>query len=93
MVYPLRISEYVHKRETHVNSLLFSEGETQHYCWIKNESRLLSNQTTKHNGERYFCFRCLNGFPSTESLAKRKEYCKRHKSVKIIFRLKTKMQL
>ena len=44
-VYPLRISDY--ERETNVNLLLISNGERQHYCWIKNMSRLLSAQTTK----------------------------------------------
>jgi len=75
-VYPLRISDYV--RETNVNLLLISNSETQHYCWIKNMSRLLSAQTTKHDGKRDFCLRCLNGFVSAESLAKHKEYCKKH---------------
>ena len=49
-VYPLRISGY--ERETNVNLLLISNGERQHYCWIKNMSRLLSAQTTKHDGKR-----------------------------------------
>ena len=48
-VYPLRISDYV--RETNVNLLLISNSETQHCCWIKNMSRLLSAQTTKHDGK------------------------------------------
>ena len=29
--------------------------EKQHYCWIKNFSRLLSAQVSKHNGAAYFC--------------------------------------
>ena len=41
-------------------------------------SRLLSAQTTKHDGKRDFCLRCLNGFASAESLAKHKEHCKKH---------------
>jgi len=50
-VYPLRISD--HERETNVNLLLIStNSETQHYCWIKNMSRLLSIQTTKRDGKR-----------------------------------------
>ena len=40
-VYPLRVSEYIKRRETHVDLLLISDGETQHYCWIKNMSSLL----------------------------------------------------
>jgi len=33
-VYPLRISNYIKPL------LLISEGETQHYCWIKSISRI-----------------------------------------------------
>ena len=35
-VYPLSISDYIKRGETHVNLLLISNGERQHYCWIKN---------------------------------------------------------
>ena len=45
-VYPLRISE---KREGSViNLLIISNRETNHYCWIKNMSRLLSSQVNNH---------------------------------------------
>ena len=40
--------------------------------------RLLSAQTTKHDGKRDFCLRCLNSFASAESLTKHKEYCRKH---------------
>ena len=33
---------------------IINEGK-QHYCWIKNFSRLLSAQVSKHNGAVYFC--------------------------------------
>ena len=45
LVYPLRISEHNYKRESTVNLLLISDDTTQHYCWIKDISRLLSLQT------------------------------------------------
>jgi len=35
-IYLLRISDYIKQRKTHVNLLLIFNGETQHYCWIKN---------------------------------------------------------
>ena len=74
-IYPLRISDY--ERETNVN-LLISNGERQHYCWIKNMSSLLYGQTSKHHGERHYCLRYLNGFASAKSLAKHEEYCEKH---------------
>ena len=66
------------KRETHVNLLLISNGERQHYCWIKNISSLLYGQTSKHHGERRYCLRCLNGFASAKSLAKHEAHCEKH---------------
>ena len=32
----------------------------------------------EHHGERRYCLRCLNGFASAKSLAKHKEYCRKH---------------
>ena len=45
LVYPLRISEHNYKRESTVNLLLISDDTKQHYCWIKDKSKLLSLQT------------------------------------------------
>ena len=72
-VYPPRISDYIKRRETHVNLLLI-----RHYCWIKNMSSLLYGQTSKHHGERHYCLRSLNGFACAKSLAKHEVYCEKH---------------
>ena len=45
LVYPLRISKHNYKRESTVNLLLISDDTKQHYCWIKDISKLLSLQT------------------------------------------------
>jgi hypothetical protein len=47
----------------------------QHYVWIKNKSRLLSKQTSKHKCKRFFCDYCVNGFPTEESLGKHLVNC------------------
>ena len=84
VVYPLRISK---KNEQHceqvINLLLIANKETNHFCWIKNMSRLLSKQKSNHNGKIHFCYRCLNSFHSEKSLDKHKEYCQNNKAVKI----------
>ena len=80
VVYPLRISK---KKDQVINLLLIADEETNHYCWIKNMSRLLSKQKSNHNGKIYFCYRCLNSFPSVKSLEKHKEYCQNNEAVKI----------
>ena len=80
VVYPLRISK---KNEQVINLLLIADEETNHFCWIKNMSRLLSSDVSKHHGKRHFCYRCLNSFHSEKSLEKHKEYCQNNEAVKI----------
>ena len=46
----LRKSE-TYKRENIVDLLLINKGEVQHYCVIKNPSRLIFSQHDKHHGK------------------------------------------
>lgn len=47
-----------------------------HYCWIKDFSRLIRSQITKHTSKLHFCDVCLNGFLDKEKLEKtHKPYC------------------
>ena len=57
--------------------------QKQHYCWIKDISKLLSLQTSKDGHVRHVCFRCLNTFKTEKSLASHHEYCKSHEAIKI----------
>ena len=80
-VYPIRISK---KQKGYlINLLLISEDENNHYCWIKNMSRLLAAKVSKHKSKMNFCPRCLNAFQSEKSLEKHLEYCSTNKEVKI----------
>ena len=81
VVYPLRISKK--NCEQVINLLLIADEETNHFCWIKNMSRLLSKNINNHQHKRYFCYRCLNSFHSEKSLEKHKEYCQNNEAVKI----------
>ena len=69
LVYPLRIRKHNYTHESIVNLLLISDDTKQHYCWIKDISKLLSLQTLKYDHVRHVCFRCLNTFNSMESIA------------------------
>ena len=80
VVYPLRLSK---KNEQVINLLLIANEETNHFCWIKNMSRLISKQKSDHNGKLHFCYRCLNSFISVKSLEKHTEYCQNNEAVKI----------
>jgi hypothetical protein len=65
---------------TAVNLLLLSTSDgdcntNNHYCLIKNMSRLLYSQAYTKHKKRYYCLRCLNGFPSEDHLALHENYC------------------
>ena len=81
-VYPLRLSK---KDSQVVDLLLITAGPTNHYCWIKNKSRLFSGQVSKHGHARFFCDRCINNFPNSPALKKHLEYCSNHDAVRIEF--------
>ena len=59
-VYALKVSKEVNER--HVNLLLISNDETNHYCYIKDFNRLVSSQYSNQNNKTYFCRFCLHGF-------------------------------
>ncbi len=59
--------------------------DDNHYCVVKNLSRLLSSQHSKHKEKRHFCLRCHNGFNTSESLKVHQEMCLKHKTQTIIY--------
>ena len=81
-VRPLRNSGNIY-REHKIRLMLIKKNGVKHYCLVKNFSRLLSSQVSKHNGKKYFCDRCLNPFWCEQSLNKHLEYCSNHEAVKI----------
>ena len=81
-VYPLRLSK---KDSQVVDLLLITADPTNHYCWIKNKSRLFSAQVSKHGHDRFLCDRCINHFPNGLALKKHLKYCSNHDAVRIEF--------
>ena len=61
----LRTSNY--EREHKVDLLLISNDENQHYCIIKNMSRLIYGQIHSKHQKRHHCRRCYQSFVSQES--------------------------
>ena len=82
-VYPIRVNEEFN-RPNKINLLLIERDGNTHYCLIKNLSRLLSSQVSKHNGKIYICPRCINPFKSEESLTKHLEYCTNTDCIKTV---------
>ena len=81
-VYPLRNSNNTN-REHNIILILIKEEGVNHYCLVKNLSRLLSSQVSKQDGKKYFCKRCLNPFSGQKALDKHEEYCGNHEAAKI----------
>lgn len=46
-----------------------------HFCLIKNLSRIVSKNLSKHDGQVYICDRCLNHFVLEDSFLRHKEDC------------------
>ena len=87
-IYPLRISKFTKvkkedERKHNIVLLLIKDGDNSHYCYVKNESALLTSQVNSHDHKRYFCLNCLNGYDTPEKLEKHKEYCSEEESIKI----------
>ena len=82
-VHPLRVSEHAHIRKHNIILLLIERDGVNHYCLVKNPSRLLSKQISAHREGTNICFRCLNPFWTHKSLEKHWEYCRNHEAVKI----------
>ena len=71
------------QREHVVNLMLIFNGEKNHYCWIKDLSRLLSYQKKDGHHKQHFYLRCRNGFSSPTTLENYEGYCKSNDIVKV----------
>lgn len=71
----IRIRSYTGTTANKIKSLLEDEQTQLHYCWIKNLSRLVSSQLSKHDHEKHICDRCLNFFDTNEKLIRHLKNC------------------
>jgi hypothetical protein len=79
-LFPLYIT--TQRQDFHVNLLLFSEGEIQHFSLIHDLNRLLYQQN-KHKARMYYCNYCLHGFVKEDTLHSHIPYCCQHGPQKI----------
>ncbi|XP_067209958.1 uncharacterized protein [Linepithema humile] len=66
-IVPLRLAD--DKKEKHVNLLYVRKNNDAHFVCIKNLSRLVSSQLSKHANKKYICDRCLHYFYTQEKLS------------------------
>ncbi len=59
--------------------------DDNHYCVVKDLSRLVSSQHSKHKEKRHFCLRCHNGFNTPKSLKDHQELCLEQKTQTITY--------
>ena len=71
-IYPIRITQST--AEKHVDLLVTSNSETNHYVWIKNFNKLCFN-VNKHGGKKFFCKHCIQHFTNEANLQKHIKDC------------------
>lgn len=81
-MYPLLTTD--EEKEQHVDLLYLKDEKNSHYCLIKNLSRLVGAQKSKHSHSIHLCRRCLSHFGTEDLLKTHRDYCKQHEAVKII---------
>lgn len=70
-IFPIRLTDFNKDNNKHINLLYIqeqSDNNVRHFAWIKNLSRLVSMQLSKHKAKKFICGRCLHFFNSCEKL-------------------------
>ena len=58
--------------------MLTDQGK-QHFCLVKNLSRLLRKKENQRKAKRFYCNNCLNWRSTKELLEKHKKFCEKQK--------------
>lgn len=74
-VYSVRLSKKYDSQVIYLLILYDKGKDIEHYCWVKDINKLLTNQITRHCGKSYYCSRCLTSFISKKSLDKHLQLC------------------
>ena len=73
-IFPIYLNKNVIDETKHINLLLTSNDEMNHYVWIKDFNKL-NFRHTKFEGKKHFCYNCIQSFSSEEILKKHKPIC------------------
>ena len=80
-IYPLRLNQKECQKT--IDLFLFSKDEKQHYCLIKNFSRLTRSQITSNNKKIHICKKCLSHFTKKNLFKKHSRYCRQNETVAV----------
>ena len=64
---------YKEKDRKIINLLFLTEGEQNHYCWIKNFNKLNGQNISKNKHMLFWCYNCLGHFTSEKILLNHQE--------------------
>ena len=81
-IYPLRLNQKDTQKT--IDLFLFSKDEKQHYCLIKNFSRLTRSQITSDTTRKlHICKKCLSHFAKRDLFEKHLTYCRQNETVAV----------
>jgi hypothetical protein len=72
------------EKEIHIDLLFMEEDGKQHYAYIKDFDRLVSNQLSKHNGATKICKRCLTVHDGQDKLQEHQRDCNKNPVAKVV---------
>jgi hypothetical protein len=72
------------EKETHIDLLLIEAGQKQHYAYISEFQRLMSNQLSKHHATTWICQRCITVHQSLENLREYQRDCNKNPVAKVV---------
>ena len=71
-------SQFIHKRQYHINLLMLTDGDKSHYCLIRDFDKFC-NTDTNHNAY-FFCDRCMYKTKEAHVMQKHYSMCSMHKA-------------
>lgn len=83
-IYPWRVSKKVVPQAREIDLLLITNDDKSswHYVCIKDLSRLVGSQVSKHKCKKHICRYCLHAFTTAKGLMNHKPHCAVHGAVR-----------
>jgi hypothetical protein len=81
-VFPIK--HVPNERETHIDLQFMEEDGKQHYAYIKDFDRLVSNQLSKHKEATKICKRCLTIHQNVAKLHEHQRDCNKNPVAKVV---------
>jgi hypothetical protein len=72
------------EKETHIDLLLLKADQKQHYVYISDFERLISNQLSKHHATTRICKRCITVHQTLENLREHQRDCNKNPVAKVV---------